>query len=304
MTRPNAPLSGPSRDDQQKPPEPTPTPTSHREKRKARKRRNSVAELTSPLTRIASQTDELALTRRRSRKSSTSATVPVPVSISRIETPSITRPMSRANLPLLVASIGNPAPAYTNTLHSAGHTILNRIRLIRPFTPFTKDKNLGGGLVSVPITASTFSFIPFVGGGKKQWELHPDEDHWTLWQSPSLMNVSGKSVGTAWRAWEKSWGKGGVLVVIHDELEKELGKVSFRRGGSARGHNGLKSVQAALPNTPWVRIGIGIGRPISREPDAVARYVLKKMSPNELATIEDSVGEVIELLRDVAEGKR
>ena len=53
-----------------------------------------------------------------------------------------------------------------------------------------------------------------------------------------------------------------------------------------------------------MRIGIGIGRPISREPDAVARYVLKKMSPNELATIEDSVGEVIELLRDVAEGKR
>ena len=48
------------------------------------------------------------------------------------------------------------------------------------------------------------------------------------------MNVSGKSVGTAWRAWEKSRGKGGVLVVIHDELEKELGKVSFRRGGSAR----------------------------------------------------------------------
>lgn len=48
------------------------------------------------------------------------------------------------------------------------------------------------------------------------------------------MNVSGKSVGTAWRAWEKSQGKGGVLVVIHDELEKELGKVSFRRGGSVR----------------------------------------------------------------------
>ena len=234
MTHPNAPLSGPSRGDQQKPPKSTPTPTSHREKRKARTRRNSVAELTSPPTRIASQTDELSLTRRRSRKSSTSATVPVPVSISRIETSSITRPMSRANLPLLVASIGNPAPAYTNTLHSASHTILNRIRLIRPFTPFTKDKNLGGGLVSVPITTSTFSFIPFVGSGKKQWELQPDEDHWTLWQSPSLMNVSGKSVGTAWRAWEKSQGKGGVLVVIHDELEKELGKVSFRRGGSAR----------------------------------------------------------------------
>src|ERR1700722_14918920 len=102
MTRPNAPLSGPSRGDQQKPTEPTPTPTSHREKRKARKRRNSVAELTSPLTRIASQTDELSLTRRRSRKSSAGATVPVPVSISRIETPSITRPMSRANLPLRV----------------------------------------------------------------------------------------------------------------------------------------------------------------------------------------------------------
>ncbi|OCL05042.1 peptidyl-tRNA hydrolase [Glonium stellatum] len=212
--------------------------------------------------------------------------------------------MSRANLPLLVASIGNPAPAYTNTLHSAGHAILNRIQVVRPFTPFEKNKKLAGGLVSVPITKSRVSLLPFFGEGGRRYELQPEDDHWTLWQSPSLMNVSGKPLGTAWKAWEKDRGMGGVLVVIHDELEKELGKVSLRRGGSARGHNGLKSIQAALPNTPWVRIGIGIGRPASREPADVARYVLKKMSQNELATIEDSVGEVIELLRDIAEGKR
>lgn len=70
-----------------------------------------------------------------------------------------------------------------------------------------------------------------------------------------------------------------------------------------RGHNGIKSIQAALPNVPFVRIGIGIGRPESREPDVVAKYVLRKMTDRERHSVEGCAGKVIDILEDIGEGK-
>ncbi|KAI4143289.1 MAG: hypothetical protein L6R39_004628, partial [Caloplaca ligustica] len=81
--------------------------------------------------------------------------------------------------PLFVASIGNPAPAYTNTLHSAGHTVLTSLQrwLLNP--PFTKSRPHASGLLSA-------------------------SPEFTLWQSPTLMNVSGPSVSKAYRAFLSS----------------------------------------------------------------------------------------------------
>lgn len=94
------------------------------------------------------------------------------------------------------------------------------------------------------------------------------------------------------------------MVIVHDDLEKPLGAVMLRtiQGGSSKGHNGLKSISAALGNTPFARIGIGIGRPISRESDDVACYVLKKMTPAEKVKIEESVDEVITRLKQLEKG--
>lgn len=208
------------------------------------------------------------------------------------------------NLPLFVASIGNPGATYANTLHSAGHTVLDQIRFIRCFTPFQKDRQLANGLVSTPVTTiPRVSLIPFVKKTPLTREVQPDEDNWTLWQSPSLMNVSGVALRTAWQKWSKQ-NEDGILVVLHDELEKPLGSVTIKRGGSAKGHNGLKSIQAHLGNTQYVKIGIGIGRPTSREPAAVAKYVLRKMTTSEWDVVGSCAGPVIELLREVHEGKR
>ena len=119
------------------------------------------------------------------------------------------------------------------------------------------------------------------------------------------MNVSGKDVRAAWTAWSKSYAEGEArLVVLHDELEKPLGAVTLKtaQGASAKGHNGLKSIMTTIGKTPFTRIGIGIGRPESRTSDDVARYVLKKMTAMEKATIEESVGGVIEKLKGLERG--
>ncbi|THW28405.1 peptidyl-tRNA hydrolase [Aureobasidium pullulans] len=180
------------------------------------------------------------------------------------------------SLPLLICSLGNPGAAYANTLHSAGHNVVAALATLLQTSQFTKDRSYGNGSL-------TRSYSP--------------ETPWTLWQSPTYMNESGKGVSSAYRTWIRE-NPQGRLVVVHDELEKPLGSVTVRdkEGLSARGHNGLKSCLASLGGVKFVRVGVGIGRPVSRAPDDVARYVLKKMTPVERQKVEGSAEDVINKL--------
>lgn len=118
------------------------------------------------------------------------------------------------------------------------------------------------------------------------------------------MNVSGVGVAAAWRQFQKEGrGEGARLVVVHDELELAPGQVKVKSGSaSAKGHNGLKSINGLLKGTEYTRIGVGIGRPESREPDVVAGYVLRKMSAQERGKLEGCVGKVEMELRRLREG--
>lgn len=180
---------------------------------------------------------------------------------------------------LLIASIGNPAP-YLNTLHSAAHLVLTSLSSSLGGSNWVKSRAHGNGLLST-------AYVDTNDGSACV----------TMWQSPSLMNVSGPAVTSAWRAFLKENPVGGDevphLVVLHDELETALGKVRVKPGtNSPKGHNGLKSIKQSLANLQYTRIGLGIGRPLSREPDEVARYVLRKWTPQEREALLGSVGSV------------
>lgn len=224
----------------------------------------------------------------------------------------------RTRVPILICSVGNPPPTYADTLHSAGHTVLHSIAAhLGKFTPFARDRALGpGGVISYPSSGrlrltgyssqTANANNPLLGtDGTRSLD-------WTLWQSSALMNVSGKGVAEVWRQWRQAVARsvnGGPelaeraqLVVLHDEMEKALGKVTVRRGkDSLRGHNGLKSVAAALGGTNFIRIGIGIDRPMSRDPTAVSKYVLSKMNDKQKRTISAAAGPVIEELINIAD---
>ncbi|KAF2731204.1 peptidyl-tRNA hydrolase [Polyplosphaeria fusca] len=209
--------------------------------------------------------------------------------------------------PLLVCSLGNPGPTYASTLHSTGHTILSTIQSRALYQPFTKGLS---GLISRP---NTQRYRPtLIHGYIRDGHNTPGSggtDDITLWQSTSYMNVSGVSVKRAWAAFREEKRKEGLearLVVVHDELESEMGRVGVKEGGaSARGHNGLKSVQGALgQGEKWWRVGVGIGRPESREAEVVSRYVLRKMSAREGDRMERAAAEVLRVLGDVYDGTR
>ncbi|KAF8984710.1 peptidyl-tRNA hydrolase protein 1 [Entomortierella lignicola] len=110
----------------------------------------------------------------------------------------------------------------------------------------------------------------------------------TLLKPLQLMNVSGNSVSRA----VKGLGiKVSDVLVIHDDMERDIGKISFKNLGSANGHNGVKSCIKSLNTQHFKRLRIGIGRPesSSRSSDFIAEYVLGKFKPFEIKQLEELV---------------
>ncbi|MDI1491740.1 MAG: hypothetical protein OHK93_002950 [Ramalina farinacea] len=181
--------------------------------------------------------------------------------------------------PLLIASLGNPAP-YGGTFHSAGHLLVSALANHLSYPPFTRSRAHAKGTIS------------------------RGEDA-LIWRCPTFMNVSGPAVATTWHKFlqdtDVDQRKRARLVVVHDELESPLGSIKLKKEGSAKGHNGLKSCMQSLGGIPFYRLGVGIGRPASRDSGVVAAYVLRKMTPEEIGTITSRLEEVAEELGKLAE---
>ena len=76
------------------------------------------------------------------------------------------------------------------------------------------------------------------------------------------------------------------LVVVCDNLDLGVGRVRLKRAGGTAGHNGLKSIIAALGDSSFLRMYVGVGRP---ETGSVVDHVLGKPAPDEAVKIGDAV---------------
>ena len=172
----------------------------------------------------------------------------------------MTSPLRR----LLVCGIGNPGKAYAFTRHSIGILAVDGIQKTWRFPEFEK---LGDyGQVSQGHDASLF-------------------------KSTVFMNCSGKAVSKAQNKFSDH-----CLIVLHDELELAPGLVKLRKSGQPRGHNGLRSIISTIGNE-FYRIGIGIGRPESRDSQNVSDYVLNGLSSAEVRILhEDAVPSILDII--------
>ncbi|XP_065647885.1 peptidyl-tRNA hydrolase isoform X5 [Hydra vulgaris] len=93
------------------------------------------------------------------------------------------------------------------------------------------------------------------------------------------MNMNGKSVKAIVKGLEVE-----NIFVVHDDLDRPLGKLSLKTCGSAGGHNGVKSIISCLGTDKFQRLRIGIGRPIN--PNEVTRYVLADFDLSEKINLE------------------
>jgi PTH1 family peptidyl-tRNA hydrolase len=167
----------------------------------------------------------------------------------------------------VIAGLGNPGPKYARSRHNAGFLCLDRIA-DRFGLRFDRVRH------SADLAAGTIADHPV-------WLIKPR----------TFMNLSGQAVGPMLR----SAGLGpDRLIVIYDELDLGLGTTRLRKGGSAGGHNGMKSIIQSLAGSEFPRLRVGIGRPTpGRE---VIDYVLDEFGPDEWPVFErvrDRVAEAI-----------
>ncbi len=87
------------------------------------------------------------------------------------------------------------------------------------------------------------------------------------------------------------------LVIIHDELDLEPGRLQLKRGGGLAGHNGLRSVAGSLGTSDFTRLRIGIGRPERKE--QVTDWVLRRLSGAHQSDLVASVERGVEALDDL-----
>ncbi|KAM9446638.1 peptidyl-tRNA hydrolase [Clarias gariepinus] len=106
-----------------------------------------------------------------------------------------------------------------------------------------------------------------------------------------LMNVNGVSVA---KAASKFSIRAEHIVLVHDELDKPIGKLAIKHGGSARGHNGVRSCIDSLRNDVMPRLRIGIGRPPGNTP--VDKHVLGRFSKEEQNILSPVLEQSVELL--------
>jgi peptidyl-tRNA hydrolase, PTH1 family len=108
------------------------------------------------------------------------------------------------------------------------------------------------------------------------------------------MNESGRQIGPLAKFYSVASAD---IIVIHDDLDLEFGLVRLKVGGGEGGHNGLRSVAAALGTKDFQRVRIGIGRPPGRKDPA--SFVLENFTAGERAevpTICEQAADATELL--------
>ena len=76
------------------------------------------------------------------------------------------------------------------------------------------------------------------------------------------------------------------ILIVHDDIELDFGKVKIRKLGSAQGHNGLRSIIKTLGTTEFHRLQIGIGKPSNLE---VSDHVLSPFTPEESNTLHEEI---------------
>jgi peptidyl-tRNA hydrolase, PTH1 family len=158
-----------------------------------------------------------------------------------------------STLDLLVAGLGNPGREYERTKHNVGWLVVDELA-----------RRHGG------------SFRSKFSGSLAEVRL--DERKVGLLKPETYMNESGRSVRAAVNVFKVD---PAALVVVHDDVDLEPGRLQARRGGGLAGHNGLRSLAQLLGTQDFLRLRIGVGRPGRGDPRTVSDWVLSPFAPEE-----------------------
>ena len=168
---------------------------------------------------------------------------------------------------ILVAGLGNPGPEHARDRHNVGWMVVDE--LARRHGGSFKSK-FRGRLGDVRVAGTRLAL------------LKPE----------TYMNESGASIQAAAAFFKLPSAR---VIVVHDDVDLETGRLQARLGGGLAGHNGLRSIAQRLGSQDFLRLRVGIGRPGRGDPRPVADYVLSAFAP------EDDADALVERASDAVE---
>jgi PTH1 family peptidyl-tRNA hydrolase len=171
------------------------------------------------------------------------------------------------SMDFLVAGLGNPGREHARDRHNVGWMVVDE--LARRHGGSFKGK-FRGRLADVRV------------GDVKLALLEPE----------TYMNESGSSIQAAAAFFKLPPEQ---VLVVHDDVDLETGRLQARLGGGLAGHNGLRSIAQRLGSQEFLRLRVGVGRPGRGDPRPVADYVLSAFAP------EDDVAEIVSRASDAVE---
>jgi PTH1 family peptidyl-tRNA hydrolase len=174
-----------------------------------------------------------------------------------------------SSLDLLVVGLGNPGREYAGNRHNVGWMVVDE--LARRHGASWREKFSG-----------------------RLAELRIDGHKVALLKPETFMNESGRAVAAA-RGFFKL--EPDAILVVHDEVDLESGRLQARLGGGLAGHNGLRSVAAYLKTPEFLRLRVGVGRPGRGDRRPVADYVLSDFEPaDDRAALVAKAADAVEAL--------
>ena len=172
---------------------------------------------------------------------------------------------------MLLAGLGNPGQKYEGNRHNIGFMAVDEIIRRRGFT------------------GPRFKFQG------EAWDGTLGSEKVLILKPLTFMNDSGQSIGEAMRFYKIEPEQ---VIVFHDELDLEPGKLRVKLGGGTAGHNGLKSIGRHI-GSDFVRVRMGIGHPGQKH--LVMPFVLRDFAKSEhewLDPMIDAIAEHAALLAD------
>jgi PTH1 family peptidyl-tRNA hydrolase len=158
---------------------------------------------------------------------------------------------SASTLDLLVAGLGNPGREYAATRHNVGWMAVDELARRRDGSWRSK---FSGQLSEIRLGESRIALV----------------------KPETYMNESGRSIAAAAHFFKVPVD---AVLVVHDDVDLDEGRLQARLGGGLAGHNGLRSIAQALGSQEFLRLRIGVGRPGRGDRRSVADYVQAAFAP-------------------------
>lgn len=170
----------------------------------------------------------------------------------------------------LIVGLGNPGTKYDRTRHNFGFLAIEECARVLQFSLNDQKHDALSGTTTL------------------------DQEKVIFCEPQTFMNRSGKSVASFAQFYKIAPQD---ILVIHDDLDLPLGRLRLATGGTAAGHNGIKSIIEHLGTQGFCRLKLGIGRPVHPGIEVVD-FVLQNFAKSEFATIHEIITLTPQIVKD------